>query len=79
MEAVTAKQLEILCFISNYIKKEQWAPTYSELCKGVGLRSKSTIHAHMQRIETKGLIEREKGSARAVRITEKGKKVLEDI
>ncbi|PZL78214.1 hypothetical protein CI088_00130 [Enterococcus plantarum] len=78
MGAITRKQLRVLKYIYDFIQQEQWAPTYDELCSGLGLKSRATIHQHLKVIEEKKLIEREKGSGRAIRLTEKGKTVLKE-
>ncbi|MFD1902915.1 LexA family protein [Enterococcus termitis] len=77
METITLKQKEILKFIVCFIKKEQ-APTYKEIGIGVGIKAKSAIYVHMNQIESKGFIEREHRSSRAIRITEKGRIYLEE-
>lgn len=43
-------------------------PTYEDIRADVGIRSTSTVHAHLARLEKDGRIEREPGAARAIRL-----------
>lgn len=44
-------------------------PSVREICEHTGLSSTSTIHHHLKSLEAKGLIEREHGLNRCIRIT----------
>lgn len=50
---MTAKQSETLAFIKAYSKKHKRAPSYQEIVKAVGIKSKSGAHRLV-----KSLIER---------------------
>ena len=43
-------------------------PTVREICTATGLRSTSTVHAHLKTLEKLGYINREVGLNRAIRI-----------
>lgn len=45
----------IVKFIVEYCKENQFYPNYDEIAKGVS-RSKATIHTHMKRLENEGVI-----------------------
>lgn len=68
---------KILKFIDEYIRKEKWAPSVREIGKAVYLSSTSTVFAHLERLANAGLIEKQAGSPRALRVTKKGMRFLE--
>jgi len=70
---------KILKFIDEYIRKEKWAPSVREIGKAVYLSSTSTVFAHLERLAGAGLIEKQAGSPRALRVTKSGRKFLESI
>lgn len=43
-------------------------PSVREICQATGLSSTSTVHSHLITLEKKGLIEREKGRNRCIKI-----------
>lgn len=49
-------------------------PSVRELCTATGLKSTSTVHLHLNTLEEKGLIEREHGVNRCIRVVGKGEK-----
>lgn len=57
-------------YIMSYIKENGFSPTVRDLCKGTGIRSTSTIHAHLKRLRDSGRIEMESGKRRALTLTE---------
>lgn len=61
---------KILEFIISYIQLHGYPPTVREIGDGVGLKSKSSAHAHLLRMLNDGMIETDEGtgSARAIRV-----------
>ena len=53
-------------FLVQYIRKEGYPPSVREICLGVGIRSTSTIHAHLKRLSDVGRIEYTPGKRRAI-------------
>ena len=51
------KRQEIYLFIVDYIKFHGYAPTIREIGEGVNLKSPSTVHMHMTKMFTEGLLE----------------------
>ena len=67
--------LEIIySYIVSYVKKEGFPPSVREICQGVGIRSTSTVHAHLHRLQEAGKIEYTPGKRRAILIKENVKK-----
>lgn len=64
------KQLEIYEFLKNYTENKGYPPSVREICEAVSLKSTSTVHGHLKRLEKKGLIKRDPSKPRALEIAE---------
>lgn len=62
------KQSEILAFIKKEIHDKGYPPSVREICSAVGLKSTSTVHGHLERLEKRGLIRRDPTKPRAIEI-----------
>ena len=62
------RQQKIYDFIKKFIAENQYAPTMREIAKGVGLKSPSTVHGHLDRMKDKGYVDFVKTSPRTLRI-----------
>jgi len=71
MGSLTKKQTDVLRYIQNFIKEHDYSPSYREIAEGVGCSSPATIHQHVQTLKSKGYLDSEKDSARAVELTQK--------
>lgn len=65
---LTDKQREILAFIEREVHRRNIPPAVREICEAVGLHSTSTVHGHLQRLEKKGYIKRDKTKPRTIEI-----------
>ncbi|TDT61532.1 transcriptional repressor LexA [Fonticella tunisiensis] len=65
---VSDKQQEILDFIKSEIFAKGYPPSVREICNAVGLKSTSTVHGHLERLEKKGLIRRDPTKPRAIEL-----------
>ncbi len=70
MDKLSAPQQAIYDFMVKYQEKKGYPPSVREICKGVGLRSTSTVHGHLARLERKGLLRRDPTKPRAIEIPE---------
>lgn len=62
---------DIVAFIIQYINKHQYPPSIREIGNGVGLRSTSTVHAHIKKLISDGKLETdadETSLSRAIRV-----------
>jgi len=59
---------QIYDFIVDYIRREGYPPAVRDICAGVGIRSTSTIHGHLKRLQQSGRIEYSTGKRRAITI-----------
>ncbi len=62
------RQQQIFDFIKSEIINRGYPPTVREICENVGLKSTSTVHGHLDRLEEKGLIKRDRTKPRAIEI-----------
>ena len=75
------KQYEIYEFLKSQIYEKGYPPSVREICAAVGLKSTSTVHGHLSRLEKKGYIRRDPTKPRAIEILKGSinKKELIDI
>lgn len=59
-------QSRILAYIESEIKTRGYAPSVREIGEAVGLKSTSTVHGHLTRLEKKGLLHRDAMKPRAM-------------
>ena len=64
-------QQRIYRFIVDFIRENGYAPSVREICDAMGLKSPSTAHFHIKRLEELGLIERGVGKGRALTPTDR--------
>ncbi|MBE5768136.1 MAG: transcriptional repressor LexA [Clostridiales bacterium] len=62
-------QQRILDFIKSEIQQKGYPPSVREIAQAVGLKSTSTVHGHLQRLEKRGLLHRDAMKPRAMEVT----------
>lgn len=70
MTKLSKRQQDILAYIKDEVKKKGYPPSVREIGEAVGLASSSTVHGHLARLESKGLIRRDPTKPRAIEILE---------
>lgn len=68
MRAAQLNQQRILDFIKQEIEDKGYPPSVREICTAVGLKSTSTVHAHLNHLEQQGLIRRDSTKPRALEV-----------
>lgn len=68
MIKLSKRQQDILNFIKMEVRTKGYPPSVREIGEAVGLASSSTVHGHLDRLETKGLIRRDPTKPRAIEI-----------
>lgn len=68
MRSSQANQKRILDFIKSEIEMKGYPPSVREICQAVGLKSTSTVHAHLNHLEEQGLIRRDSTKPRALEV-----------
>lgn len=69
-------QQRILEYIEKYMETNGYSPSVREIGQAVGLKSTSTVHGHLNRLEKKGLLHREAMKPRTIDLTREDKPVL---
>lgn len=64
----TDKQQRVLDYVREQIKKDGYAPSVRDICKALDLKSTSTVHGYLSRLEKKGLIQKAALKPRTLRI-----------
>ena len=70
MSDENTKQQEIYEFLKTYTENKGYPPSVREICAAVSLKSTSTVHGHLKRLEKKGFIKRDPSKPRALEINE---------
>lgn len=68
LKKLSPRQKEVLDFITEQISQKNYPPSVREICQAMGLRSSSTVHAHLKALEKKGYIYRDPAKPRAIEI-----------
>lgn len=68
MTKLSKRQQMILDFIKDEVARKGYPPSVREIAVAVGLASSSTVHGHLERIESKGYIRRDPTKPRAIEI-----------
>lgn len=63
---LTKRQQEILRVVQDHIARHGYPPTVREIGDAVGLTSSSTVHAHLQALESRGALKRDPTKPRAI-------------
>ena len=56
-------------YLQTVIPQQGYAPSVREICEAVGLKSPSTVHFHLKRLQERGLIEKGDFKGRAIVLT----------
>lgn len=67
---LSKRQQDILDYIKKEVQAKGYPPSVREIGEAVGLASSSTVHGHLARLESKGLIRRDPTKPRAIEIME---------
>lgn len=75
MSGLSKSQQKVFDYICNNVQ-EGVSPSVREICAATGLKSTATVHAHLKALEAKGLIIRNQGTNRSIRLTNDGTAVI---
>lgn len=68
MTDLTQKEKDIFNYISECVEKNGYAPSVRDICAAVGIKSTSSVHGYLHRLENKGYIKKSSGKSRALSI-----------
>lgn len=69
MKKISAKQQKILDFITDFTAQQGYPPSVREIGDAMGLKSPSTVHAHLKRLQDLGCIAKNDRKTRAITVT----------
>lgn len=66
---LTPKQKQILGFVEEFVKKNDYSPSYREIADHFGFSSVSTVAEHIENLKLKGYLAADDSSYRSLRVT----------
>ena len=60
------KEQAIYDYITETIEREGYSPTVRDIQNALGIKSTSTVHAYLSRLEEKGMIRKDPGKSRTI-------------
>ncbi len=66
--ALTPKEKAIYDYLCEKIHRYGYAPSVRDIKEALQIKSTATVHSYLERLEEKGLISRESGKSRAMRV-----------
>ncbi|MCQ2426239.1 MAG: transcriptional repressor LexA [Lachnospiraceae bacterium] len=70
-EQLTDKEKAMYDFICDTIRREGFSPSVRDIQNALGIKSTSTVHSYLNRLEEKGAIQKESGKSRTLRVDAK--------
>lgn len=67
-EDLNQRQIAILLYIKKSIDMKGYPPTVREVCQELNIKSTSTVHASLEKLELKGYIKKDPTKPRAIEI-----------
>jgi len=64
--AITKRQRQVYDFISTFVQRNGYSPSFEEIGDGLGLSSLATVHKHISNLEKKGLLTRDYNRSRSI-------------
>jgi repressor LexA len=68
MAEMNHKERAVYEFIIDTIKKEGFSPSVRDIKISLDIKSTSTVHAYLEKLEKKGYIQKEAGKSRTIRV-----------
>ncbi len=65
---LTQREREIYEYILNSIRSDGFAPSVRDICTALDIKSTSTVHTYLARLERKGVIQKDAGKSRSLRV-----------
>ena len=66
MTELTPMEMSIYKYIADTIENEGYAPSVRDICQALGIRSTSTVHSYLGKLDRKGYIRKDQNKSRAV-------------
>lgn len=78
MQALTDKEKKILDFIVDSTRRNGYPPAVRDIQQALNIKSTSTVHSYIKRLEDKKYLEREAGKSRSLKPVETSPVSIED-
>lgn len=79
MKPLTQKQQEIYDYIAAFRAERGYPPSVREIAAQVGLKSPSTVHFHMKKLEAEGYIQKDGRKTRAITLGGAARPIAEEL
>ena len=66
--AITRRQRQVYDYISDFVQRNGYSPSFEEIGEGMGLSSLATVHKHISNLEKKGLLKRDYNRSRSIEL-----------
>ncbi len=70
---ISEKEKAIYDYINETIRQEGYSPTVRDIQAALGIKSTSTVHAYLARLEEKGMIRKDPGKSRTLKTSDSGR------
>lgn len=70
VQKLTDRQAQILAYLYQHLQENAYIPSYREIAEEFGINSTKAVSDHLQALERRGYIKREKRKSRAIQILE---------
>ena len=78
IEGLTPRQVEVLRLIACFFDRQRYSPTIAELAVQMRI-SRSTVFEHLAELQRKGLLATSPGRARSLKLTSRGRGLLDHV
>jgi repressor LexA len=68
MNNLTDRERDILAYIAKVVNENGYSPSVRDIKAALSIRSTSTVHTYLQRLEEKGVLTKENGKSRTLRV-----------
>ena len=68
MTTLSDKEQMILDYIKENISRNGYSPSIRDIRRDLGIKSTSTVHTYLEKLERKGYIQKENGKSRTLRV-----------
>ena len=76
MKSLSQPQAIVYDFIRQRIQEDGIPPSVREICERTGIKSTSTVHYHLNALETAGYITRDHGRNRSIKLTQETSRLV---
>lgn len=73
---LTQREIDVLFYIKKILEQKGYPPTVREICEGCSIKSTSTVHGTLNKLDEKGYIKRDLTKPRAIEILDQESNLL---